>query len=58
MMVDQVQSKKLAVGEIVEIGGRKMRYMGANEFEPVREQEFLKRFDQDDAVPLGGFRVP
>ena len=51
------QCKKLAVGDIVDIGGRKMRYMGGNEFEPVREQEFLKRFDQEDTVPLGGFRV-
>lgn len=44
-------ARQLARGEITEINGMRMRYMGDGRFEPVFEP-LEKRFDVADAQPL------
>ncbi len=49
--------RKLEVGAVVVMDGRKMRHLGDGQFEPVPEPETLaKRFGADEYEPL--HRVP
>lgn len=47
----------LPVGQIVEIGGVRKRYVGGGVFEPVGD-ELAKRFDPNECGPIGGGNVP
>jgi hypothetical protein len=44
---------ELKPGEVVVIDGQRLRYLGEGRFEPA-DEVLAKRFDMDDARPLGG----